>query len=409
MLLSKIPTPKTFGYLPHAALLVATLFLSSLSQTAVAQSINKSKVGKGLSFIAADSSFTTRIGFRFQSLYSGVQSLEDDSYSDRFVIRRSRLKFDGYAYDPSLVYKVELSLSNNDIGGSIIPQTGNTANIVLDANLRWRFAKGFALWAGQTKLPGNRERVISSQKLQLVDRSLLNSAYNIDRDLGIQLHHTFTAGSVIFREVLALSTGEGRNITVENRGGYEYTARIEILPFGDFEGDGDYFGSDLAREETPKLSLAATYDYNDRASRQGGQLGSFFAQERTLKTFFADAMFKYQGFSMMAEYADKQAEGSPVIEYMNGDGDMRRQIFQTGTGFNIQAGYLFPNNYEVAGRYTSINAEEITERSDAKQYTLGLSKFISGHTVKVQGDVSLLREDGINSEMMYRLQVEMGF
>ena len=38
----------------------------------------------------------------------------------------------------------------------------------------WHFAKNWELWAGQTKLPGNVERVISSGDLQLVDRSLLN-------------------------------------------------------------------------------------------------------------------------------------------------------------------------------------------------------------------------------------------
>lgn len=380
------------------------LYAASLS----AQSINATKIGKGVQFIAADSSFSVKLGARFQSLYTGVQNLEDNSYNDRFVIRRARLKMDGFAYSPKLTYKVELALSNNDIGGSIIPEQGNTANVVLDAVLRWRFAPNFTFWLGQTKLPGNRERVVSSQKLQLVDRSLLNSAYNIDRDLGVQLHHTFSLGNVVFREAVALSMGEGRNMTRNNKGGYEYTARVELLPFGEFASDGDYFGADLAREKTPKLSLAATYDHNDRASRQGGQLGRFFEDERTLRTFFADAMFKYQGFSMMAEYADKVADGSPVVEFV-ADGETRRQYFQTGTGFNLQAGYVFLNNYEVAGRYTSINADALTLRSDVRQYTLGLSKYVAGHTVKVQSDISLLQENGNNAEMMYRFQVEMGF
>lgn len=382
-------------------------FLLSVSLSA--QTVNATKIGKGLQFVAADSSFAVKLGVRFQSLYTGVRNLEDNSYNDRFVIRRARLKMDGFAYSPKLEYKIELALSNNDIGGSIIPEQRNTANVVLDAVLRWEFAPNFSLWLGQTKLPGNRERVISSQKLQLVDRSLLNSAYTIDRDLGLQLHHSFALGDFVIREAVALSMGEGRNITVNNRGGYDYTARIELLPFGNFSGGGDYFGADLAREKTPRLSLGATYDYNDRASRQGGQLGGFFAEERTLRTFFADAMFKYQGFSLMAEYADKQTEGSPVVEFLDEESVLRRQFFRTGTGFNLQAGYVFINNYELAARYTTINADALTQRSDAKQYTLGLSKYIAGHTVKVQSDVSLLREDGSNAAMMYRFQVEMGF
>ncbi|WP_224996434.1 porin [Cesiribacter sp. SM1] len=392
----------------QATLFVFCSFLIGIAPGKVnAQSVNKSRVGKGVQFVAADTSFSLRLNARVQTLYMGVQDLQEDSYSDRFLVRRARLKMEGFAYHPNLEYKIELGLSNSDIGGGISREFNNTANIILDAVLRWQFAPNFEVWFGQTKLPGNRERVISSQKLQFVDRSLLNSSYNIDRDAGVQLHHTFSAGNVVFREMLALSMGEGRNIAVDNRGGYEYTGRVEVLPFGEFTADGDYFGADLAREKTPKLSVGVSYDYNDRASRQGGQLGSFFDQERTLKAFFADAMFKYRGFSAMAEYADKESVGTPVVE-TNEFGSVTR-AFQTGTGFNIQAGYVFKNNYEIAGRYTSINAELLTQRDDLRQYTLGLSKYIAGHTVKVQSDISLLRAEEINNELMYRFQVEIGF
>ncbi len=387
--------------------LLGITILAFLPLQANAQSINNTKIGRGIQFIAADSSFYLKLNARFQSLYAGAYSYEDGTYSDQFLIRRARLKLEGFAYTPNLEYKLELGLSNRDIGGGPRPEFSNAANIVLDAVVRWNFAKNFSLWLGQTKLPGNRERVISSQKLQFVDRSLLNSDFNIDRDAGVQLHHTFSLGNVIFNEAIAVSLGEGRNYTVTNRGGYDYTARVEVLPFGDFTGGGDYFGSDLAREETPKLSVGVSYDYNDRASRQGGQLGSFVDQQRTLKAFFADAMFKFQGFSMMAEYADKETVGSPVIEF----DELGRVVrtFRTGSGFNIQAGYLFPNNYEIAGRYSSIDSEALTQREDLKQYTLGFSKYIAGHTVKVQSDISLLRVEAENNEFLYRFQVEMGF
>lgn len=390
-----------------ACLIIASYFIASLNETAVAQTVMKTKAGKGLQFIAADTSFAVKMNIRFQSLYAGEFNYETDRYSDQFLIRRSRLKFEGFVYSPSLEYKLELGLSNRDIGGGTISEFGNASNVVLDAVLRWEFARNWSVWFGQTKLPGNRERVISSQKLQFVDRSLLNGAYNIDRDAGVQLHHTFNVGPVIFREAAAISIGEGRNYIRTSRGGYDYTARVEVLPFGDFKGDGDYYGSDLAREETPKLSVGVSYDYNDRASREGGQLGSFFDEQRTLKTFFVDAMFKYQGLSIMSEYAEKQTVGVPVVSY--DELGLVEDAFEVGTGFNIQAGYLFRNKVEVAGRYTSIDPNYLTQRAEQKQYTLGLSKYIVGHTVKVQSDLSLLQEDGSNSELMYRFQVEMGF
>src|SRR5690606_20106056 len=105
-----------------------------------------------------------------------------------FLIRRARLKFDGFAYSPKLRYKIELGLSNQDIAGAS-EFTGDAPRIIYDAVIMWRFYQNFELWAGQTKLPGNRERVISSANLQLIDRSLLNSTFNIDRDIGFQLRH----------------------------------------------------------------------------------------------------------------------------------------------------------------------------------------------------------------------------
>ena len=343
---------------------------------------------------------------RAQNLYSGTYNLDEKSYSDNLQIRRARIKMEGFIYNPKIEYKFEFALSNSDTGKPL-SENNSTSNIVLDAFVDWNFAKGFNLKFGQAKLPGNRERVVSSQRLQFVDRSLLNSRYNLDRDLGVQLEHESELGKVAFRKILSISTGEGRNITSDNKGGYDYTGRVEVLPFGEFQSGGDYFGGDLKRETSPKLSLGLTYDFNDRASRQGGQLGSFFTEQRDLKTIFADAMFKYKGFSAMAEYADKRSNGSPVVE-TDIDGKVSKAFF-TGTGFNVQAGYLFKNNVELAGRFTQVNPEAITQRDENTQYTLGISKYISGHTLKVQSDVSLLEKNSDAHELIYRFQVEIGF
>ena len=43
------------------------------------------------------------------------------------------------------------------------------------------------------------------------------------------------------------------------------------------------------------------------------------------------------------------------------------------------------------------------------QYTLGLSKYIVGHKLKVQTDISHLKIAGSNNKLMYRLQVDFHF
>lgn len=365
----------------------------------MAQDETSNTFGKGIKVLAQDSSFYLKFSARFQTLYDGQLNLETDEWSDKMMIRRSRLKFDGWAYDPRLTYKLELAISNRD-NGKVAPESNLAANIVLDAVLKYKFSPGWELWFGQTKLPGNRERVISSQQLQFVDRSAVNGQYTIDRGTGIQLRHTHKIGNAIWKEIGSISMGEGRNLTISNIGGYEYTARVEFLPFGEFSGKGDYFGSDLKREKTPKLSIGVTYDQNNNAPREEGFSGEFFDQHKDLKTIFVDGMFKYRGFSTMFEYADKWTDGSPVVA----DGS-----FYTGKGLNVQSGYLFKNNFEIAGRYTTITPEEITGNEEFTELTLGVSKYFVGHGLKIQSDLSHIDNEFSDDKLRFRFQVELAF
>ena len=378
------------------------LLSACLCFTAARSQDKQNTFGDGIRLLNVDSTFTMKFSVRIQSLYQGDLNLETNEYVDGFQVRRSRLKFDGMAYSPRLRYKIELAIANSDTRSGAVRQSGNTPNIVLDAYVTWNFWRNWSLIFGQKKLPGNRERVISSQVLQFVDRSNLNASFNIDRDAGVHLVY----GSDQVNLVGAVTMGEGRNMIIDNIGGYDYTVRAEYLPFGQFEDDGDYFGSDLAREETPKLSVGVSYDFNNGASRQGGQLGDFLPETRDLKTIFADAHFKYRGFSSMAEYANKKTSGSPLV--FDPEGTLL-DSFETGEGFNWQAGYLFKNNLEIAGRYTRVTPESITGRNQNTQYTLGLSRYFVGHNLKVQTDATFIQEEARDNVLMYRLQMELAF
>ena len=414
------------------------IFLLLVSTVALGQQKVESKFGKGVYVIANDSSFSMKFNARVQSLLqfevaAGSENIMDDMTSN-WLIRRSRLKFSGFAYSPKIKYKIELGLSNRDHGGENI-HTNNTSNLILDAFVRWNFYKNMEVWIGQTKLPGNRERVISSQKLQFVDRSLVNSRYNIDRDMGIQFRNKFNIGSIATRQALAISQGEGRNRTNKKdpnpANGFEYTGRVEVLPFGDFTGKGDYFSSDLKREETPKLSIGVTYDINQNAARTGGNLGSYIENENgvdyehlaTLNTILADVMFKYQGFSLLTEFAEKTMDRNRTYEIIQTANSTTYNIFNnyyTGTGLTVQAGYLLKNNLEPAIRYTTIAPELLTgdianqSRDLQEMITFGLSRYVVGHSLKIQTDFSIINEtdqltEESSKEYMFRFQVEMAF
>ena len=278
----------------------------------------------------------------------------------------------------------------------------------------WNFAANWELWAGQTKLPGNVERVVSSANMQLIDRSLLNSRFNIDRDLGIQLRHKTDLGnSFLMREKLSVSQGEGRNVSEGNQGGLQYTARLEFLPFAEFKSKGDYSQSDLKREEKPKLMMGFTYNFNQNAVKERSGLGDYMFRsdgslyETDQTTLFADTMFKYNGFSFMGEYAKRTAE-NPIATDIDGITPTGNVVL-TGNALNLQAGYLFKSNYEIAARFTGTNYESITNRDPERQYTLGVNKFIVGHKLKVQSDISYTTIDGNDDNITFRLGFDIHF
>ena len=367
--------------------------------------------------MAKDSTLYLNASGRFQSLMVNtwdINANDSDGLSNletNILIRRARLKFKGWAVNPSFKYNVELALSNRDNGGGNSSRFNNAANIILTAQAEWNFYKGLSIWFGQGKLPGNRERIISSGNLQFVDRSRLNSRFTLDRDVGVMLKHNHKFGNkFILRETFALSSGEGKNITAINEGGRAYTFKVEALPFGKFASKGDYSGGDLAREELPKLAIAVAYDINVDAGRTRGQGGSFlsdiseFSIAKNLSTVFADLIFNYQGFSVMVEYVNRTTDDGDSSIF--GENNEVLANYFTGSATNVAVGYLFRKNWEVAARFTNVLPDE-NVASNENQYTLGLSKYIVGHKLKVQTDVTYRDLDIGTDTFIYRLQVDI--
>ena len=380
------------------------------------QAVNQISFGKGLlNYVAADSSFSVKFAPRIQVRYYGNTDFTDDGLSPlehEFLVRRSRFKFDGWVLNPSIGYKMEFGLSNNDMSGAST-FTKNSPRYILDAIIKWRFAPNFELWAGQTKLPGNVERVVSSANLQLVDRSLLNSRFNIDRDLGIQIRHTSRIGRhFVSKEKFAISQGEGRNIATGNEGGLQYTGRVELFPMGSFIKKGEYKGSSTLRESKPKLMLAYTYDFNNDASKTRSNMGDYMyladgsLYQTNITTQFVDAVFKYEGYSLMTEYSSRSAT-NPIAKET--DGMETGDIVLTGSAINVAMGYFLSEKIEIAGRWTSLSFDDLTGAESVTMYTLGLNNFIVGHKLKVQSDLSYTLTDGSGDALMFRTGFELHF
>ena len=392
------------------------LFVGLLS-IVQAQEISDTKFGKGMiNFIAKDSSFSVKFAPRIQSRFQSQWDYNEEEYDDaelNFLVRRARLKFGGFAFTPKLKYKIELGLSNRDLSGASV-YNRNTPRYILDAVVMWNFYENFELWAGQTKLPGNIERVVSSANLQLIDRSLLNSKFNIDRDMGIQLRHkTKLGGNWISREKFSISQGEGRNITEGNIGGLQYTSRLELLPFGEFSSKGDYSQGDLKREKSIKAMFGFTYDINNNAVKNRSNMGSYMTQsngglfETDITTVFIDGVIKYNGFALTGEYASRNAD---TIEALEADGRTKTgAVVGAGSAINFQGSYLFKNNVEMTLRYTNVDFKEVTRLSDLQQITYGISKYVVGHSLKIQADLSFSQSSSMRDFVLFRTGFDLHF
>lgn len=390
---------------------------------AASQETTETTFGKGmLNLVAKDSSWSVKFAPRIQFRATSQWDYTDGQYGEatqNFLIRRARLKFDGFVYSPKLQYKLQLGFSNRDISGAS-RFTGNAPRIILDAVLMWNFHQNFELWAGQAKLPGNIEGLVSSGSLQLIDRSLLNQYFEVERDLGFQLHHfTKLSENLILREKISVSQGEGRNVTTGNLGGHQYTGRLELLPFGEFSGNSEFSQSDLKREASPKLMLGASYNFNNNAVKTEGNQGDYMFtsngfHETDITTFFVDAVFKYRGFSFMGEFADRDAE-NPVAVNENGnpatdaDGNLTNHYVIEGNAINLQLGYLFKNNYEISGRFTQVDFKGTPAAETEVAYTLGVSKYLVGHNLKFQTDITYGTFGNTSDFIEYRMGFDLHF
>ena len=357
----------------------------ALSQTVVAQNESDERsllqVQKGISF-TKDSLFSLNMRFRLQNRIGfRTESGEDLSFEQTdFRIRRLRVRLDGFVFNPRIQYYIQLGFSKSDMD----LDGGEVAQPIRDAILYYHFSPNFYVGLGQAKLPGNRERVISSGNLQFAERSIANSFFTLDRDFGVFAYFTVPSqGKAFFQFKGAISSGEGRNPSVGDRG-LSYTGRIEVLPFGKFTNGGDYSEGDLELEARPKLSLGASYNYNESGSRSRGQLGPELYQKRDQRVLIADMMLKYRGWALLGEYFSRNAS-NPITYNPLG----LRQAVWVGSGQNLQVSKLISKQGELAIRYAQITPKQSIRNLEMQreETTLGYTHYVGGHRVKLQGNL----------------------
>jgi phosphate-selective porin OprO and OprP len=201
---------------------------------------------RGFQFTDPQNRFQLQIGGRLQFRFATPNDQDPITYDDFFPgektvfkINRARLKVGGFTFKPWLKYYFEYELS---------------ANRLLDFRVIIEKWPWMSFKMGQWKTEYTRERVISSGKQQMMERSIINRPFTLDRQQGISMYgHLKASPTADFNYYLSILTGSGINARENDDSNLLYTARVVWNPFGELV---PMTGSDLKYYEKMIASIA---------------------------------------------------------------------------------------------------------------------------------------------------------
>ena len=401
------------------------------SQTMEMESYN---FGEGLRFNGEEGNSIRLTGYAQPMVdLKNYTGLEENTSSERYRLRRLRLRLDGTSSNQRFGYRFQVDLSGTSEVGD------NTGDYLLDAYISYAVTNRITVLFGQrATYTDNRELFMNSNSLQLVERSRLTSAFSSIREFGLFVTGRFRMNNGSYlRPYFVLTNGDGRNAFDKDRGGLKVGGRIDFLPFGLFTNLGQFRQIDVMREQTPKFVIGAHFSHNTgMSSRRGRGSGDIIYlnanNEESLPDYVkygVDFMLKYRGFSAIGEYIKSEStvpnditqrvrssNGSVTSDFtpgIDGDGDINDMLnyvrgrIMLGEAYNFQMGYLFKSGFSIDTRYTHLIADEHSFLNNAtfynrpNYYTLGVGKLMSrNYGFKIQASITYVDGSlGINNNL----------
>ncbi|MBL8746696.1 MAG: hypothetical protein JNK58_10120 [Phycisphaerae bacterium] len=348
---------------------------------------------------SADGNFRLEVSGQIQFRYylnfrddndNNGDGLSEDDFESGFQTRRTKLFFEGHAFDPNLFYRLSGNFYDDTSGAG-----GGDGDLKLeDAFAGYRWDNGFSFMWGQFKLPFMREELVSSAYQLAAERSGTNDIYSQGRSQGIQLGYE----SEDFRLAVAFSDGfnsensefsSPRGITVtgfpnSGEADYAFTARGEIKFAGNWDQFQDFTsmpGSDYA----VMLGIAGHLEGGDSSSSAftGGDY-NFYGWTADISVEGDGWNFFIAGVGEYSDYADAD---------LNGDGVSEGDVNFGDYGLVAQFGIFIPDtDWEPFLRYdlTAPDTDERNLNSDAEYFntlTFGVNYYMYGHASKFTADV----------------------
>ena len=329
-------------------------------------------------------------GLRVQTL--GSMSVENGDTNYGFSIRRARLSFKGWFLTRNLKYKTQVAFE------------GKNAHL-LDFIANYKATKFISLQFGQWKVPFMRERISSSGKLELVDRGLLNSYFNLERDIGADL---ILSPHDNLRVHLASFTGWGINLKrVKVNKNLLYVARIEFAPIGKI----NYDQPNLNRKKLVNLGASFSFFPID-----GEQEAKKFTDGRKLNKFMGNYIVIEEdetkkvlsGDLMQGEFDLKLWWDIISFELEAVGGSFNRYRF---SGLRVQPSFVLFDKLGVALRYSNVSIDTDTfpvfSGNSLHEITAGPSYYFREHNAKIQFDYSAIISNGEIENHLVRLQFQL--
>jgi len=393
------------------------------------------KVGwgnKGFTLETRDGLWMTAIQWRFQGRYSYSEPGDVDDPIDfndpkesTFELRRVRMKVGGHGFKPWIKYYFEMNWqSSTSSGGS----PSNTGASLLDWRIDLSKFKWLQLRVGQWKINYNRERVDSSGKQQFVERSIVNSTFTVDRQMGAMVYGHLAPGTFLdSRYYAGVFTGSGRGERNDD-GNMMYMGRWQWNFLG---RDLAWSQSDIKYHEQPTGSAAfAAYTTIGKCTRwsssgcgtltfpnsAGVPYTSDSAAARgqyRVQGMMEEFAFKWRGLSIQHEYHWKEVKDDQFPEGAPG--------YKTNLmGSYAQIGYfphylipVIPKPLEIAFRYAFVDPNISVKNDKLSAYQTAINWFFAGHRNKLTLDgtwYTLAQPVGKDlNEQQIRLQWDVSF
>jgi hypothetical protein len=369
--------------------------------------------GKGLVATSGDKRF--QIGFRPRVQLRETLQKDDNQTQLESQVRTLRLTIQGYALTPDLKYLIQLAFGAGDF------DNGN-ASPIFDAFVEYTKLRDLNVRVGQYFVPFDRARTIREFALQFVDRQGVVRELTLDRDVGIMVssQDLFGLGGRLAYHAF-VGGGDGRNRIADTKNKYGpqspgvlVVGRLIARPFGPFDDDQE---GDVTRSATPHLAVGIAGAYNVSSDRDKSTYGATY----TLGTFnyvhaAADLVFKWRGFSLLAEalYRDaNKAEHTGVV-----DGKMVTERSRSGYGYFAQVGQMLTCQLELTARAETLKGTNRAEgrvlkelaRVSGRQIGGGLNLYLNGHAFKIQSDYFyVFGNDFSKGGHVARLQLDASF